>query len=86
MTASTLEVMRIDVERRMRRGERFADVEDVINTSDLSSAEKHALWLLGWSYVHPKAQRRVANGHLTRLTAAAHSSANGNGRFRRVAQ
>jgi hypothetical protein len=35
MTASTLEVMRIDVERRMRRGERFADVEDVINTSDL---------------------------------------------------
>ena len=58
------------VERRMRRGERFTDVEDVINATDLSADEKSALWLLGWSYVHPIAQRRQANAHLARLTAA----------------
>jgi hypothetical protein len=85
MTRSTLEAVRMDVESRMRRGERFTDVEDVINASDLSSDEKHALWLLGWSYVHPRAQRRVANGHLVRLTAAPLPHANGTGRFRRVA-
>jgi hypothetical protein len=70
MTMSTLEAMRLDVERRLRRGERFADVEDVIDASDLSTDEKSALWLLGWSYVHPRAQRRQANAQLSRLTAA----------------
>jgi hypothetical protein len=85
MTRPTLDTVRMDVERRMRHGERFADVEDVINASDLSSDEKHALWLLGWSYVHPRAQRRVANGHLMRLTAATPPHMNGSGRFRRVA-
>jgi hypothetical protein len=69
MTGSTLEMMRLDVERRMRRGERFADVENVIDASDVSSDEKSALWLLGWSDVHPGAQRREANAHLSRLTA-----------------
>jgi hypothetical protein len=70
MTMSTVEAMRLEVERRMRRGERFTDVEDAINASDLSTDEKSALWLLGWSYVHPRAQRREANAHLTRLAAA----------------
>jgi hypothetical protein len=70
MTSSTLEAMRLDVERRMRRGERFSDVEDVIGESSLSSDEKSALWLLAWSYVHPRAQRREANAHISRLTAA----------------
>jgi hypothetical protein len=70
MTGSTLEAMRLDVERRMRRGERFADVEHVIDASSLSSDEKAALWLLAWSYVHPRAQRREANAHISRLTAA----------------
>jgi hypothetical protein len=70
MTMRSLETMRRDVERRVRRGERFTDVEDVINASDLSTDEKSALWLLGWSYVHPRAQRREANAHLTRLAAA----------------
>src|SRR4051794_24431324 len=54
----SIETMRLDVEQRMRRGERFTDVEDVINASDLATEEKSALWLLAWSYVHPKAQRR----------------------------
>jgi len=62
--------MRQEIERRMLRGERFTDVEDAINSSGLSADEKAALWLLGWSYVHPRAQRREANAHLTALTAA----------------
>jgi hypothetical protein len=45
----SIETMRLDVERRMRRGERFTDVEDVINASDLAADEKSSLWLLGWS-------------------------------------
>jgi hypothetical protein len=70
MTGSTLQEMRLAVERRMRSGERFTDVEKLIDASDLSSDEKSALWLLGWSYVHPRAQRREANDHLSRLSAA----------------
>jgi hypothetical protein len=70
MTSATLEAMRLDVERRMRRGERFTDVEDLIDASSLPSDEKSALWLLAWSYVHPRAQRREANAHISRLTAA----------------
>jgi hypothetical protein len=66
----SIETMRLDVERRMRRGERFTDVEDVINASDLPGDEKSALWLLGWSYVHPRAQRREAIAHLDHLSAA----------------
>jgi hypothetical protein len=85
MSGSTLEAMRLDVERRMRRGERFADVEDVIDASGLSSDEKSALWLLGWSYVHPRAQRREANAHLSRLTAATPPQAIGVRRHLRVA-
>jgi hypothetical protein len=65
-----IEAMRHEVEQRMLRGERFTDVEDAINSSDFSSEVKAALWLLGWSYVHPRAQRREANAHLTALTAA----------------
>ena len=65
-----LETVWLDVERRMRRGERFGDVEDIIDASDLSPEEKSAVWLLAWSYVHPRAQRREANAHLAHLTAA----------------
>jgi alkylhydroperoxidase family enzyme len=64
-----IETMRRDVERRMRRGERFADVEDMVNASDLPDDEKAALWLLAWSYLHPRAQRREAIAHLERLSA-----------------
>ena len=70
VTMRPIEAMRQDVERRMMRGERFTDVEDGINLSDFSSDEKAALWLLAWSYVHPRAQRREANAHLAALTAA----------------
>jgi hypothetical protein len=65
-----LDATRQDVERRMLRGERFTSVEDAINSSEFSSDEKAALWLLAWSFVHPRAQRREANAHLAALTAA----------------
>jgi hypothetical protein len=66
----SVETIWLEVERRMRRGERFSDVEDVIEATDLSADEKSALWLLGWSYVHPAAQRREAIAHLAHLAAA----------------
>ena len=81
-----LEETRLELERRMRRGERFTDVEEVINASELSADEKSALWLLAWSYVHPRAQRREANAHLTRLTAAGPRRATGAPRQLRIAQ
>jgi len=65
-----IEAMRQEVERRMLRGERFTDVENTIDSSAHSADEKAALWLLGWSYVHPRAQRREANAHLAALTPA----------------
>lgn len=65
-----IEAMRQEVERRMLRGERFTDVENTIDSSTYSADEKAALWLLGWSYVHPRAQRREANAHLAALTPA----------------
>ena len=80
-----IETMQLDVERRMRRGERFTDVEDMINASDLSADEKSALWLLGWSYVHPRAQRREALAHLDHMSAATPPPAINRRRHLRVA-
>jgi hypothetical protein len=70
VTMPPIEATRQDVERRMLRGEHFTDVEDAINSSDVSADAKAALWLLAWSYVHPRAQRREASAHLAALTAA----------------
>jgi hypothetical protein len=77
--------MRLEVARRMARGERFTDVENVINAADLSADEKSALWLLAWSYVHPRAQRREANAHLTIVAGAAPPRSTGSARHLRVA-
>jgi hypothetical protein len=76
--------MRQEVERRMLRGERFTDVEEAIDSSDFSADEKAALWLLGWSYVHPRAQRREANAHLAALTRAKRPQITGSGRRLRI--
>ena len=65
-----IETMRLDVERRMRRGERFSDVEDVVNASYLCDDEKAGLWLLAWSFLHPLAERGEGFAHLERLSAA----------------
>lgn len=70
VTVRPIEAVRQEVEQRMLRGERFGDVEGAISSSGFSSDEKAALWLLGWSRVHPRAQRREANAHLTALAAA----------------
>ena len=67
----SIETVRQEVESRMRRGEPFGEVEDIIDASGLSAPEKSALWLLGWSYVDPRVQRREANAHLAHLAAAA---------------
>jgi hypothetical protein len=63
-----IDAVQVEVERRMRRGERFSDVEEFINASPLSGEEKSALWLLGWSYLDRRAQRREARAHLHELS------------------
>ena len=68
----------------MARGERFADVENVINATDLSADEKSALWLLAWSYVHPSAQRREANAHFRIVADAGPPRSTGSARHLRV--
>lgn len=55
----------------MAGGARFSDVEDEINGFDrLSEEERSALWLLAWSFVDWRAQRREARTHLRRLVEA----------------
>jgi hypothetical protein len=54
------------VEAMMEQGTAFADVEDVIDASELSAVHKAALWLLAWSLRDVEHQRRDA-----RLTLAA---------------
>ena len=52
----------------MRHGDAFDTVEDeVINASLLPEAEKAALWLYGWSFVHWRRQRREAVAQLEQL-------------------
>ena len=67
---STLKQLQGDVAVRMRRGDTFASVEaEVIHPSGLSDAEKAALWLYGWSFVHWRRQRREAMAHIDALAA-----------------
>ena len=62
---STLKQLQGDVAVRMRRGDTFASVEaNVIDPSGLSDAEKAALWLYAWSFVHWRRQRREAMAHI----------------------
>jgi hypothetical protein len=66
---STLEQLQAEVARRMRRGDTFASVEaQLIDPSGLSEAEKAALWLYGWSFVHWRRQRREAVAHIQQLS------------------
>jgi hypothetical protein len=68
---STLELLQAEVAFRMRRGDTFASVEaQLIDPSGLSAAEKAALWLYGWSFVHWRHQRREAIAHIDALAAA----------------
>jgi hypothetical protein len=65
---STLKQVQAEIASRMRHGDAFDTVEDeVINASALSDAEKAALWLYGWSFVHFRRQRREAVAHIDQL-------------------
>ena len=70
---STLKQLQGDVARRMRRGDTFASVEaEVIDPSGLSDAEKAALWVYGWSFVHWRRQRREAMAQIDVLAGTQH--------------
>jgi hypothetical protein len=70
---STLKQVQGDVAARMRRGDKFASVEaEVIDPSGLSDAEKAALWLYGWSFVHWRRQRREAMARIDVLAGTQH--------------
>ncbi|HEV3001209.1 MAG TPA: hypothetical protein VGW75_10770 [Solirubrobacteraceae bacterium] len=66
---STLKEYQAEIAVRMRRGDTFASVEElVIAPSPLADREKAALWLFGWSFVNWRRQRREALRHIELLT------------------
>jgi len=80
---STLKQVQAEIASRMRHGDAFDTVEDeVINASALSEAEKAALWLYGWSFVHWRLQRREAAAHIDRLIDGEASAARAVGPLR----
>jgi hypothetical protein len=69
--ATLVELCR-EIDARMHRGESFSSIEDdVIQASELPEEHKSALWLYGWSFVSPEAQRREADAHIAQLAADA---------------
>ena len=65
---STLHDLQVQIAARMRRGDSFEAVEnDLIDPAALADAEKSALWLYAWSYVHWRRQRREALSHIELL-------------------
>jgi hypothetical protein len=68
---ATLVELRCEIDARMHQGESFSSIEDdVIQASQLPEEHKSALWLYGWSFVSPEAQRREADAHIAQLAAA----------------
>jgi hypothetical protein len=68
---ATLVELRCEIDARMHQGESFSSIEDdVIQASQLPEEHKSALWLYGWSFVSPDAQRREADAHIAQLAAA----------------
>jgi hypothetical protein len=53
------------VERMIRDGNAFEEVEDYINATSFPGVQKAALWLLAWSYQDRRVQRRVAKEALS---------------------
>ena len=67
---STLRECQAEIAVRMRRGEKFASVEEeLIDASSFSEREKAALWLFGWSFVNGRRQRREAVRHIELVAA-----------------
>jgi hypothetical protein len=52
--------LRNQIAECMEAGDSLAQMEDEINSSDLSEEERAALWLFAWSYVPIAAQRNKA--------------------------
>ena len=72
---STLRQCQAEIAMRMRRGDKFASVEEhVIDPSAFSEREKAALWLFGWSFVNWRRQRREAVTHIEELTRDAEAN------------
>jgi len=68
---ATLVELRCEIDARMNQGDSFSSIEDdVIQASQLPEEHKSALWLYGWSFVTPDAQRREASAHIASLAAA----------------
>lgn len=58
-----------ELERRLRAGEAFPEIEDWVEDIPASDEVKAALWLLAWTEQEPIIQRRVVHealGHLAR--------------------
>lgn len=68
MTGSTVGAAWLDVERRMLRGERFADVEDVINASDVSTDQKSVLRAVAVELRPPQSAAARGQHRLSRTT------------------
>jgi hypothetical protein len=65
---TTLIEMQRAIDVGMGQGESFSSVEErIIEPSQLSDEAKSALWLYGWSFVDPLAQRREARAHIAHI-------------------
>ena len=58
------------VEAMMKRGIAFSHVEDAIDTAQLSTDHKAALWLLAWSLRSRRQQREDARFLVAAVAAA----------------
>ena len=59
------------VERMVRDGNAFEEIEDYIDATSFPGVQKAALWLLAWSYQDRRVQRRVAKEALSYAVTAA---------------
>jgi hypothetical protein len=57
---SNVIALRNQIAECMEAGDSLAQMEEEINSSDLSEEERSALWLFAWSYVPSAAQRNKA--------------------------
>jgi hypothetical protein len=59
------------LERMIRDGNAFEEIEDYINATSFPEVQKAALWLLAWSHQDQRVQRRVAKEALSYADTAA---------------
>jgi hypothetical protein len=64
---AAVESYQAEVEGRMRAGEPFRRVENVINQAEITEDEKAALWLLAWSMRERSAQQEEARAILAQF-------------------